>query len=348
MAEPRLSFCIPTYNFGQFIGQTLHNIFTQCTEEVEIVIVDGASTDQTQEVVRSFQLSHPNLTYHRREQNMGVDRDLAKAVELARGKYCWLMSSDDLLKLNAVSRILTETQLGYAVYLCNRTECDGKLRPIRDRLWLSSTCQDRVFDLSNHSELLDYFNHAQSLGALFSYISCIIVKRQDWNGILQDEALAGTNYLHVFTIFQILLSGGQLKYLKDPLVLCRGGNDSFANKGLLHRLMIDLEGYASVRGRFFCTDEVKRAFNVVMQRERKWYLLARIDKNEDRIAWKKIESQLLNYEYGRPRLVLLRVFSKVPLVGSVARILRSLLIGLRIFIYRHFAKPRTQAGENIN
>src|SRR2546425_2131461 len=164
MDNPRLSFCTPTYNFGQFIGKTLHNILIQGTEEVEIVIVDGASTDQTQEIVRSFQVSNPNLTYHRREQNMGVDRDLAKAVEIARGEYCWLMSSDDLLKPRAVSRVLAEIQLGHAVYLCNRTECDGELNPIRDRFWLGSYYQDRVFDLYNRSELLDYLTHAQSLG----------------------------------------------------------------------------------------------------------------------------------------------------------------------------------------
>lgn len=44
MDHPRLSICIPTYNFGEFIGETLDSIVCQATDETEIVIVDGAST----------------------------------------------------------------------------------------------------------------------------------------------------------------------------------------------------------------------------------------------------------------------------------------------------------------
>ena len=55
MDDIRLSICIPTYNFGEFIGATLQSIIKQATDEVEIVVVDGASTDNTAEVVRAFQ-----------------------------------------------------------------------------------------------------------------------------------------------------------------------------------------------------------------------------------------------------------------------------------------------------
>ena len=54
MTDPRLSICIATYNRASCIGETLRSIIPQITEEVEIVVVDGASTDNTCNVVKSY------------------------------------------------------------------------------------------------------------------------------------------------------------------------------------------------------------------------------------------------------------------------------------------------------
>ena len=164
MNDIRLSFCIPTYNFGRYIGETLESIINQAGDEVEIVVGDGASTDHTEEVVRRYQSRFPKLFYHRFEEKGGVDLDLAKTVELARGDYCWLMSSDDVLKPGAVQRVLSEIELGLDVFLCNRTICDYNLRPKRySHMWLSHGTSDRVFDLSRKIVLLDYLNGSKSI-----------------------------------------------------------------------------------------------------------------------------------------------------------------------------------------
>ena len=59
MGNIRLSVCIPTYNFGEFIGETLESIVGQATDEVDIIIVDGASTDNTEQVVHQIQKTIP-------------------------------------------------------------------------------------------------------------------------------------------------------------------------------------------------------------------------------------------------------------------------------------------------
>ncbi len=111
--EIKLSFCIPTYNFANFIGVTLDSIISQATDEVEIVIIDGASTDNTKEVVMEYKKRFPRINYFLRDKNFGVDMDMAKSVELANGEYCWFMSSDDELKPQAVKRIMEEIKSGY-------------------------------------------------------------------------------------------------------------------------------------------------------------------------------------------------------------------------------------------
>ena len=191
MSSLRLSVCIPTYNFGAFIGATLDSIVAQATGEIEIVIVDGASTDDTAHVVQKIGHVFPRLRFYRRDINGGVDVDLAKAVELARGDYCWLMSGDDVLAPRAMERVLDELEEEHDVYLCNRTECDRDLTPITRRPWLARDCRDEVFQFASSADFMGYFRKARSLGALFSYISSIITRRDKWLAVRPDERRAG-------------------------------------------------------------------------------------------------------------------------------------------------------------
>ena len=69
----RLSICMPTYNFGRFIGEALDSIMKQATDEVEIIVLDGASTDNTLDVVRSFQARFPRIYYHCLSRRGGID-----------------------------------------------------------------------------------------------------------------------------------------------------------------------------------------------------------------------------------------------------------------------------------
>src|SRR5271165_2413917 len=102
----RLSVCIPTYNFGAFIGETLESILPQVEEGVEVIVLDGGSDDDTSVVVESLQQRYPSLRYERRDERGGIDRDIARTVDLARGEYCWLFCADDVMKPGAIGRML--------------------------------------------------------------------------------------------------------------------------------------------------------------------------------------------------------------------------------------------------
>ncbi len=315
----RLSFCIPTHNFGAFIGATLESIISQATENVEIVVVDGASTDNTTDVVRHYQEMFPRLNYRRLDKKGGIDRDMAATVELARGDYCWLLSSDDVLKPGAIQRILNELQSGHKIYLCNRTECDKDLLPLMDQPWLSGEINDCAFHLATKEELLEYFDKSRSIGALFSYMSSIVVHRATWHEIPYDETFTGSNYAHVFRLFSMLQKGGTLKYIKEPLVLCRGDNDSFMEHGQFRRAMVDFNGYHHLAARLFPDPEVRRAFLSVMTRNIAWHhLISLKDTAPDSFRWKGFESKLLDYGDPPRQLRLASILASRP-VFPIAR-----------------------------
>lgn len=63
---PKLSICIATYNRGKFIGETLDSILVQMEPGVELLVVDGASPDNTPEVMAQYLSLHPEKGKSRR------------------------------------------------------------------------------------------------------------------------------------------------------------------------------------------------------------------------------------------------------------------------------------------
>jgi len=115
----RLSICISTLNRGSFIGETLESIISQLTEEVELLILDGASTDNTRQVVESYAARCPLLQYIRLGTGEGFDEKYCRLAELARGQYCWMFADDDLLKPGAVAAVIEATCKDYSLIIVN-------------------------------------------------------------------------------------------------------------------------------------------------------------------------------------------------------------------------------------
>lgn len=314
----RLSFCIPTYNFSKFIGKTIQSIISQANDEIEIVIVDGASTDNTQEIVNNYQKKFPFIRYFLRDKNMGLDKDLDKSVELAEGQYCWLLSSDDVIKPGALDRVFHEMSFGYDIYIFNRTECSVDLRPVRDRLWLSPEIGDRVFTISNKRDLLCYFDRSRSIGALLSYCSSIVFNRQYWNRSSYNEKFTGTGYAHAYRLFSSYGGHCTLKYIKDALVLCRGDNDSFLKQGAIKRFLLDVDGYKLLADNIFLNDSTSKvAFLQVLKREiRLPYLIKLRSLVHNSAQWDEIEQKLSEYNYNPKALRMARILGSLkPLVA---------------------------------
>ena len=316
----KLSVCIPTYNRAAFIGETLESILPQVNESIEVVVVDGASTDNTAEVVASFQNRFANLLYHRGAQNMGVDRDMATAVELARGEYCWLMSSDDLIKPGAISRMLEEIQSGADIYLCDITLCNSDMQPIRGLKFLSDHRSTNQFDLMDREQFLTYLNLATSNNALFCYMCAMVFRRSSWVNVGFNERFSRTGYAHVFTLLSFMKTRCLVKYIPSALVLNRPGNDSFSSQGIEKRYMLDFDGYLLLANELFYDDpQVKRAFLRVMTREHPWYRLLKLRSViQSTKRWEAISPKLLEFGYSRKVLAFCGFWGRFKIVVNTA------------------------------
>ncbi len=207
--------CIATRNRAAFLKETLDQLLPQMEEGTETVVVDGGSTDSTPEVVSGLKRAWPNITYVRREEAGGVDRDFALAVETARGEYCWLMADDDLLRPGAVRLCWTSWTRASRCWSSTQKSGAPDLTQVVDRRRLHFVA-DRVYAPEEQDRLL------AETGSFLSFIGCVVIRRDLWVE-REKERYVGSEFIHVGVIFQSPLPGPALA-IAHPWIVIRYGN----------------------------------------------------------------------------------------------------------------------------
>lgn len=114
-----VSIIIPTYNRGKAIIRTLESAVRQTYVDVEIIVVDNHSEDDTLEIVRGFASSHPNVRIYQNDENIGPVRNWQKCVEYALGDFIKILWSDDLIAPTfieeALPYIIQNPRIGFVV-----------------------------------------------------------------------------------------------------------------------------------------------------------------------------------------------------------------------------------------
>lgn len=246
-----LSVVIPTYNFGKHLGETLDTIITQSqASEVEILVLDGASTDQTPQLIKIYQCYHQNIKYVRLPERGGIDRDMARAVTHASGKYCWLFSGDDLMLPSALAKVLEHVEGDNDLYLTRHLEW------VDDRSeWVEwptlDVSSEPVFQLSNDLERREYFSRAANTEAFFGFIGGLIVKKSKWESVALNEEFVGSCWAHVARLFEVMPSGLSVQVLSEPFLKRRPDNDSFGSGSIISRFRLTIDGFTKIADHFF-------------------------------------------------------------------------------------------------
>ncbi|MCY6482757.1 glycosyltransferase [Clostridium aestuarii] len=102
---PLVSICIPVYNGEKFINQAIITALQQSYENIEIIISDNCSTDNTVKIIESF--NDRRIKLHKNSSNDGYLANLNKCLSMANGKYVKYLFADDILEKDNV-KILTE------------------------------------------------------------------------------------------------------------------------------------------------------------------------------------------------------------------------------------------------
>lgn len=192
--NPKLSICVPTWNRGPLLQETLQSIVSQVTDDCEVVVLDSASSDNTEDVVARFAAVCPQLRYVKEQFARGFDQDRDRVIELSKGDYFWTVSSKDILKPGAIDAVLSALRENFAVILVNMEITD---------LSQSSLLVQRHVEIDGNriycpEELSRLFAEGFYLATHFS---CAIVKREVWASC-EREQYYGSIASHVGILFQ--------------------------------------------------------------------------------------------------------------------------------------------------
>ena len=211
--EINLSICVATFNRGAYILETLNAIAPQLQPGVELLVVDGASTDDTSERMHTFCSQYPEARYYRETRNSGVDQDFDKAVGYATGRYVWLMTDDDIMLGGAVLQVCAALEDRPDLLIVNSQVRNADLTKI-----LNARSIDIDHDVE-YARADDAF--MAGMAQALTFIGSVIIRRDLW---LARERVAyyGSLFVHVGVIFQSPPIG-RIRVLAEPLLRIRYG-----------------------------------------------------------------------------------------------------------------------------
>lgn len=169
-STPLVSFLIPTYNRSDFLVKAVESILAQTYKNIEIIVIDDASTDDTESLINSR--FGGRIKYHKNDTNRGVAYSRNMGLGYASGEYIGLLDSDDIILdpgyvAMAVSTLLAEPEI--CLFTCDLYCIDLNGNKIYDKTFFQATVDHRDIELSTGIKDFEYvFCHGvHSCGAIF-------------------------------------------------------------------------------------------------------------------------------------------------------------------------------------
>ena len=218
---PILSLCIPTYNRSALLGEALDAIVGQldadATAQVEIVIADNDSPDDTEAFVTRFQAAHPDapIVYFRQPQNLGGDANVNTLLKLAHGDYLYILSDDDILLPGAIAKLLTSLRADPPYDAVCLNLCTFANTPDQASAPIFALPQDQVFRGREASLAF--------LSTWLTFLSAMAFRRERIaNKDYADKI--GSYFLHSHAFVDALSPNGIMLVTAEPFLAVRSNN----------------------------------------------------------------------------------------------------------------------------
>ena len=173
MTSISLSILIPTYNRApllKFLLMSICDDFRQWPDDLELIVIDNASTDETPCVAAGFIERGVPLKFIGNEQNIGMDANLAGCFGSATGKYFWQIGDDEILYQGLASYVLS---------FC-RTNDVGLLHVCSNGFLSDQQSYQRACAIPSrvNSALVDSLQLIRLANVYLTFISANVVNRQ--------------------------------------------------------------------------------------------------------------------------------------------------------------------------
>lgn len=215
--KPLLSICIPTYNRSAYLEICLQNFceqLKQYSKEIELIVSDNCSIDNTDEIVERFIKGGNKITYLRNETNIGPDANIVECVKKCNGDFFWVFGDDDHLLENKLQPIIANLRTNeYSMIYLENYWFDKD--PEKERPQHESN--EQVTEYSDKKKFLEKVN------IWTTFLSAGIFSRQILSAI-DPTAFIGSHMNHLQWVLSSIFSKGKCLYMHSYYIACKTNN----------------------------------------------------------------------------------------------------------------------------
>ena len=235
--NPIISICIPVYNGEKYLSETLTAIANQTYENIEIIIVDDNSTDNSKDIIQDFTHSIFRLIKIRNHDNLGLLSNWKKCVDLANGDWIKFVFQDDVLEKDCVKEmILTAQRTGKHLICGHKTYFfseEIKVRTIISYKYIEYTNKAFTNNKENIEPLHFYDFFIRNLSRNFlGEPSCFLINKK----LIERYGDFNKNLIQLldYELYARISANEGLAYSKNAHIKFRVHNNSetFRNRGL--------------------------------------------------------------------------------------------------------------------
>lgn len=135
----KVSIIVPNYNHAPYLPQRLESIYSQTYSNIEVILLDDCSSDDSRSILSEFHNRYPSITRcHFNDVNSGgVFHQWAKGFEMARGDLIWIAESDDYCSDNFLKQLVVPfSNLAVRIAFCRTVFIEG---PTNQEVWNSES-----------------------------------------------------------------------------------------------------------------------------------------------------------------------------------------------------------------
>ena len=204
-----LTIIVPIYNAEKYLSACLESIISEITEDIECILIDDGSTDDSNKVYQQFE-SKKNITIIQQE-NHGVSYTRNKGIDLANGKYIMFVDADDYLKENWVKNVLNELDESEYIIFSKK---------IKQVIYSKDDLLEGCLAISNKE-----INDCQLMSPCSKVYKTEFLKRN--NIIFQKDIINGEDTLFNF---EVILKANKIKSINKSIYIYRKNMLSSTNQ----------------------------------------------------------------------------------------------------------------------
>jgi abequosyltransferase len=218
-SRPLLTIAIPTYNRAPFLKELLIALEDQAIEhpEVEILVSDNASVDETAEIVANFIAKGMGIQYHRHSANVGADANFLRCLNVAQGKYLWICGDDDIILRGTLDKVVGHLQ-----------DQEFDLIYLTSYGFKKDYLEERQYDpLNRHFHTVTSARHfVKAVNIMLTFISGIIINKDQLGMVPHEDPskFIGSTLIQLSWILPMLRGHRRSLILWDRPLAARQGN----------------------------------------------------------------------------------------------------------------------------